>query len=256
MIEVLAGAKALIIIVWFAVLAALERLARASPHPPHVTSARLFRNIGLWLVNTALNPLLVIAISAPAAAATLWVRPPVLTGWSGLVFDILVLDLWIYFWHRANHVAPLLWRFHQVHHRDEFLDTTSAVRFHPGEVILSACVRALVIIAFAIPLPSIVVFETLVLVVALFHHSNVRMPKAFEAALRMLIVTPAHHWVHHHAVRAHTDSNYATLLTLWDRLFGTWCPYQRESNMTIGAEGATDRSFLRLLLTPFARSAS
>ena len=88
----------------------------------------------------------------------------------------MLLDFWIYWWHRANHELSWLWRFHQVHHLDELLDSSSAVRFHFGEVFLSALARAPVIILLGIPLASVLVFEALILVGAIFHHSDARLP--------------------------------------------------------------------------------
>src|ERR1043165_7061871 len=105
---------------------------------------------------------------------------------------------WIYWWHRANHELPILWRFHEVHHRDAFLDATSALRFHFGEVVIAAVARAMVIFLLAIPLGSVLIFETLVLVAAIFHHSNARLPEALEQRLARWIITPSLHWVHHH----------------------------------------------------------
>ena len=106
-----------------------------------------------------------------ASSFDLWVRTGWLTGDSGLLINLFLLDFAIYWWHRANHEISFLWRFHQVHHLDEQLDTTSAVRFHFGEVLLSALLRAVIIITFAIPFTSVIVFETLVVICAFFHHS-------------------------------------------------------------------------------------
>jgi sterol desaturase/sphingolipid hydroxylase (fatty acid hydroxylase superfamily) len=235
---------------WFALLALAERIAPAAQRPAGSDGPRQFRNLGLWAVNTLMNPFITVPIGAAATGLALWTRPA-LPGGLGLALDLLALDLWTYAWHRANHEWPLLWRFHRIHHRDEFLDTTSAVRFHPGEVILSALARAPLIIVTDIDIVSIVLFDAAVLIGALFHHSNLRLPKTFEAALRLLIVTPSHHWVHHHAVRADTDSNYAAILTVWDRVFGSWCKTARTPEMRIGVEGETDAPLPRLAVAPF-----
>jgi sterol desaturase/sphingolipid hydroxylase (fatty acid hydroxylase superfamily) len=180
-------------------------------------------------------------------------RPEFWSGWFGLGLDLLLLDFWIYWWHRINHVVPFLWRFHEIHHLDEMLDTTSALRFHFGEVILSSLVRAAVIFALAMPLSSVVVFEVLVLVSALFHHSNLKLPTAFERALSFIIVTPSIHWVHHHAKRVDTDSNYSTVLSVWDHLFGSRSQTVRTVDMPIGVERVRERGFLSLILKPFTR---
>jgi sterol desaturase/sphingolipid hydroxylase (fatty acid hydroxylase superfamily) len=172
----------------------------------------------------------------------------------GLALDILVLDFWIYWWHRANHEIPVLWRFHEVHHLDRFLDTTSAVRFHFGEVLLSAGVRAAVILALGIPITSVVVFETLVLLSALFHHSNIRVPPRLERALATVIITPSIHWVHHHRKRVDTDSNYGTIFSFWDRLFASRSRTPRRPGMAIGVEGREEKGIAGLLARPIHRA--
>jgi sterol desaturase/sphingolipid hydroxylase (fatty acid hydroxylase superfamily) len=211
--------------------------------------ARVGRNLSLAFVNFLLGPVIVLPISAFAAAHALGLRP----AWWNVVFDLLILDLWIYGWHRLNHVLPFLWRFHEVHHRDEMLDATSALRFHFGEVALSALVRGLMILVFAIPLQSVVAFETLVVLAAIFQHSNLRLPQGMERALAMVIVTPGLHWVHHHAQRDDTDSNYATVLSVWDLLFKSRSPNRRTDGMALGVEGEADLPLVRLLTRPFWR---
>jgi len=247
-IESILSAKVAIIAAWFAALALAERALPAVPRPAGGGAPRLVRNLGLWAINTLMNPLITLPISLGAAALDLWSRPDL--GWPGLVLDLVLLDLWIYWQHRFYHQWPLLWRLHRVHHLDRFLDTTSAVRFHPGEVALSALARAPLLIAADIPLLSIAAFDALVVLGALFHHSNLRLPAPAEAALRWLIVTPSHHWVHHHAPRSDTNSNYGTLLTAWDRVFASWSPTHRTRGMEIGV-GAPDAPLVKLLAAPF-----
>jgi sterol desaturase/sphingolipid hydroxylase (fatty acid hydroxylase superfamily) len=213
--------------------------------------ARVAKNLFLASFNFLLGPLIVIPVTAFAAAHTLDWRPEIWAGWPGLLLDLLVLDFWIYWWHRINHVLPILWRFHAVHHLDETLDASSALRFHFGEVALSALARAVVIYILAVPLTSVVIFEMVIAVAAIFHHSNVKLPPGFERRLRWFIVTPSIHWVHHHALRADTDSSYATVLSVWDRLFGSSSRTLRDPGLPIGVEGARDKSLLRLLVLPF-----
>jgi sterol desaturase/sphingolipid hydroxylase (fatty acid hydroxylase superfamily) len=213
-------------------------------------ATRLLRNFGLALLNVIASPLIVLPITALAASHAPGWRPEFLSGWTGLLFDLLILDLWIYWWHRANHVLPVLWRFHEVHHLDEMLDASSALRFHFGEVILSSFVRAAVIFALAVPLSSVIVFETMVVLAALFHHSNLRLPKGVERVLSYIIVTPSIHWLHHHAKREDTDSSYATVLSVWDRLFGSRSLTARTVDMKMGVEGRHERTFLGLVTRP------
>lgn len=234
---------------WAALLALAERGRPAAPRPPGSDRPRWTRNLTLWATNAAMNPLLTLPIVLAATQLDLWARPDL--GAAGVALDVLALDLWAWAWHRANHVSPFLWRFHEVHHRDEFLDVTSAVRFHPGEVLISALARAPLLVALDVDLATVLVYDALLTAAALFHHSNVRLPPKLEARLRAVLVTPSHHWVHHHAVRADTDSNYGVLLTLWDRLFRTWSPTERTPAMQIGAEGVRDLPLPALALQPF-----
>jgi sterol desaturase/sphingolipid hydroxylase (fatty acid hydroxylase superfamily) len=234
---------------WAAVLALAERARPAAPRAPGSDRPRWTRNLALWAANAAMNPLLTLPIVVAATQFDVWSRPD-LGAW-GVALDILALDLWAWAWHRANHVAPFLWRFHEVHHRDAFLDVTSAVRFHPGEVLISALARTPLLVALDVDLATVLVYDAVLTAAALFHHSNVRLPEKLEARLRAVLVTPSHHWVHHHAVRADTDSNYGVLLTLWDRLFRTWSPTARTPAMKIGAEGVDDLPLPALALQPF-----
>lgn len=144
--------------------------------------------------------------------------PPVIA----TIAAILLFDGWMYLWHRANHQLPFLWRFHRVHHSDAEMDATSAVRFHTGEILLSSALRLAVIPLLGIAPWQLLVYESLMLPVILFHHSNVKLPARLDRWLRSVIVSPALHRVHHSRTRIETDSNYATVFSCWDRLGGTF----------------------------------
>jgi sterol desaturase/sphingolipid hydroxylase (fatty acid hydroxylase superfamily) len=246
--------KGVAVALWLALLFAAERLHPADDRPrPEIGGAwrRLGRNFGLFLANLALSPLVVVPLSLWAAAHAVPWRPSWWSGAGGLVLDLVLLDFWIYWWHRANHRIPLLWRFHAMHHLDRVLDTSSALRFHFGEVLLSAAARAATIVLLGLPFVSVVAFEALVLGATIFHHSNLALPPRLEAALSRLVVTPSIHWVHHHRVRRDTDSNYATVLSLWDRLFASRSPRPRLAGMAIGVEGRDELALPQLLVAPF-----
>ena len=236
----------------FAALVVLMLLERAFPMVKVRSNLnRIARNFSLAGFNALLGPLIIIPITLYVAGFALHWRPEWWSGWTGLVIDLLILDCWIYGWHRLNHVAPVLWRFHEVHHLDENLDATSALRFHFGEVILSSLVRAGVILLFGVPFLNVVIFETLVTVAAIFHHSNLKLPEKIDAILSRIIVTPSLHWVHHHALRGDTDSNYSTILSVWDRIFASRNIAKFNSTMKMGVEGLSDVQILRLILRPF-----
>jgi len=241
--------KGLVVGVWLAILLVGERLV---PAVERVGGwPRVLRNVGFWILNVGLSLTIVVPLSYWATDSAIDWRPQWFAGWLPLAVDVIILDFLIYWWHRANHVVPVLWRFHEVHHLDEFLDVTSSVRFHFGEVLLSAGFRALIILALNIPLASILAFEGLVLLVAAFQHSNLSLEPGRERAVSTLLVTPSIHWVHHRAVRADTDSNYGTIFSFWDPLFGSRSPTQRTPDLTMGVEAEPDVSFIALLIRPF-----
>jgi len=244
--------KAIIGGVVFAALFVAERLHAASPAPRNLK--RLVRNGVLWASLFILSPLIVLPLSAFAAEHSLWRRPAEWPEGLTLAIDLIIFDCWAYWVHRAYHEVPFMRRFHRVHHLDERLDSTSAVRFHPGEVAISAGLRMVPVILLSVPFAHVVVYETLLLVGSLFHHSNIKLPPAIENALSKIIVTPSIHWVHHHAVREDTDSNYAAVLSLWDPLFGTRSKTKRTADMKIGIAGSPDEPLGELLVAPFRPS--
>lgn len=246
------AAKAIVVAGWFAAFFAAERLHPADERALAVGGSlgRLSRNAVLWIINIAISFLVVVPVTAWASGHSFW-RPFWWQGVAGLALDVLALDFWLYWWHRANHEIPFLWRFHSVHHLDETLDTTTAVRFHFGEVLLSAFARALVIFVVGFPLGSVLFYEALILLAALFHHSNLKLPPDFERALSRVIITPSIHWVHHHAVRIDTDSNYGTVFSFWDPMFRSKSRTARTLGMPIGVEGHREENLAALLLHPF-----
>lgn len=137
---------------------------------------------------------------------------------------VVLLDYTLYLWHVATHRAPFLWRFHLVHHADLDLDATTAVRFHFAELALSVPWRAAQILALGVSPSALSLWQTLLMLSILFHHSNVRLPEGFERRLARLVVTPRLHGIHHAASREATDSNWSSGLTVWDRLHGTLRP--------------------------------
>lgn len=169
---------------------------------------------------------------------------------------ILLFDCWQYWWHRINHEIGVLWRFHSVHHSDRELDATSGVRFHAVEIAFSIAARAAVLPLIGMTIPQLVLYEAVSLPVILFHHSNIRLPGRVDRRLRWLIVTPWMHWVHHSRIPAETNSNYSSLLSVWDRLFGSFRLRADPGAIKLGLDGWRGRewrSFGGLLATPFRK---
>jgi sterol desaturase/sphingolipid hydroxylase (fatty acid hydroxylase superfamily) len=128
------------------------------------------------------------------------------------------MDLSFYYWHRANHALAPLWRFHSVHHSDPDLDVTTALRFHFCELGFSAGFRALQIAIIGPSLVAYLVYEAVFQAGTLFQHSNLRLPTRMERALTLVMVTPRMHGIHHSQVQRETDSNFSSVLSVWDRL--------------------------------------
>lgn len=135
---------------------------------------------------------------------------------------LLLFDGWMYLWHRANHEVGFLWRFHRLHHSDPAMDVTTTFRFHPGEIGLSTLARLVVTPLLGLTTSQLILYETLMFPVILLHHSNLRFVERYDRLTRWLIVTPALHRIHHSRIRIETDSNYGSVLTVWDRLSDTF----------------------------------
>lgn len=218
-------------------------------------------NIALGLMNAGLVALLfaasVVAVADWAARERFGLLNRVeWPAWVEWALATVLFDAWMYGWHLANHKVPLLWRFHQVHHADAELDASSALRFHTGEIALSSIARLVILPLLGMSFVQLLAYELILQPIILLHHSNVRFPEALDRVLRLVIVTPRIHWVHHSKVRAETDSNYASVLSCWDRLFRTlrWkdAP-ELELGLPYTGERET-RSLPRMLALPFRRT--
>ncbi|ODN69770.1 sterol desaturase family protein [Methylobrevis pamukkalensis] len=180
--------------------------------------------------------------------------PPALEALIGF----LALDLAIYAQHVASHSWPVFWRLHAVHHADLDIDVTTGTRFHPVEILLSLVWKAGIVLALGIDPWTVVVFEATLNGAAMFSHANIRLPRRVDAALRLLVVTPDMHRVHHSVLPREAHANFGFFLSVWDRLFGTLVgqPQGGHDGMTIGLPGGAHRQplgFLAILRLPFSR---
>jgi sterol desaturase/sphingolipid hydroxylase (fatty acid hydroxylase superfamily) len=150
----------------------------------------------------------------------------------------MLMDLSIYFQHVMFHSLPMFWRFHRVHHSDLDCDITTGLRFHPFEILLSMLIKFLTIAAFGIPVLAVVIFEIILNAASMFTHSNIRIPEKIEPVLRLFIVTPDMHRIHHSINENETNSNFGFFISLWDRIFGTYIgqPEAGHTNMQIGLD--------------------
>lgn len=244
-----------------AALAALWTLEGAAPlFERRSTRGRHYAaNLALGVLNALVGAAL---FAGAVLAVTEWARVAgfgllhwlALPPWASVVTAIVLFDLWQYLWHRLNHRVRFLWRFHAVHHADAEMDASTATRFHTGEILLSFTARLAVLPLLGMTVVQLALYETLLLPVILFHHSNVRIPGAWDRRLRWLIVTPWMHWVHHSNYQPETDSNYASIFSFWDRLFGTFRLRAQPRDLTLGLAqwGPSETRNLGAMLTmPF-----
>jgi len=175
--------------------------------------------------------------------------------------SLLALDLLIYAQHMVFHRVPLFWRLHRVHHADQELDVTTAVRFHPVEIFVSMLVKMAAVTALGAPIVAVLLFEIVLNAMAMFNHTNVSLPAGTERLLRRAVVTPGMHRVHHSIRRDEHDMNFGFNLSIWDRLFGTYLGAPREGigSLQIGLDaykGPEPMKLLWNLALPFQAGAA
>jgi len=217
-------------------------------------------NLGLLLVDVVILRLL-----APGAAiAVAWAAQDrgwgllsvlSLPTWLAVLVGVALLDLAIYFQHVMFHAVPTLWRLHRVHHTDLDFDVTTGTRFHPIEILISMAIKCAAVAAIGASPLAVLVFEVLLNATAMFNHANASLPASAERWVRLLVVTPDMHRVHHSVRYEESSSNFGFNLPWWDRLFGTYRtqPAAGHEAMTIGVDAfrsAEDLRLDRLLLQP------
>ncbi len=248
----------------FAFLAGLERWM---PRRPLVQgrSGRWITNLAFAIIDSlALRALAILvpilAVAAAVDAGRLGIglfnhlHWPL---WLEGVLAVLLLDLAIWAQHLVTHKVPLFWRFHRVHHADRDLDVTTALRFHPVEIVASAGLKLGLVYLLGPAALAVLVFEVILNATALFTHSNLALPGWLDRSLRLVLVTPDMHRIHHSVRRDEHDSNFGFALSLWDHIFRTYVkdPEAGQTKMTVGLEWQDDRP-ARLgwaLMLPFRR---
>lgn len=222
-------------------------------------------NFGIVIINS----LMLIAIPVSAVAASLfslqhkfglfiWAE---ISLWPAILISFLVLELIIYWQHRIFHMFPFLWKIHRMHHTDTGFDVSTALRFHPVEILLSILIKVGVIILLGTPLLGVIIFEIVLNASAMFNHSNARLPNWVDKYLRLVIVTPDMHRVHHSIHNDEHNFNYGFFLPIWDRIFSSYKDQPRDGHemMKIGLSifNQPEESRLDKLLTqPFRSSQS
>ena len=198
----------------------------------------------------AAAPFAAVAVAAFAEARGIGllnaaVAPP----WTKVIAAFLLLDLAVWAQHVAFHRIAVLWRFHAVHHADRDIDVTTALRFHPGEIVVSALYKSVAVLALGPPVVAVIVFEIALNACAMFNHANVALPAWLDRALRPLVVTPDLHRIHHSTDPREHNSNFGFCLSVWDRLFGVFTaqPAAGQQGMTIGLAGNQTSAPARLV---------
>jgi sterol desaturase/sphingolipid hydroxylase (fatty acid hydroxylase superfamily) len=219
-------------------------------------------NLGIVLLDAVLQRL-AFPLGAVALASLVQAR-----GWgllnqvdvpfaAAVLASIVALDLAVYLQHVMFHRVPALWRLHRVHHADVDYDVTTGVRFHPIEILLSMLIKMAAIVVLGAPAVAVMIFELLLNVTSMFNHGNVRLPPALDRVIRLLIVTPDMHRVHHSVDERESNSNFGFNLSGWDRLFGTYKaqPDAGHADMTIGIRDLRDPKWVSdlpgMLALPF-----
>ncbi len=213
---------------------------RLSPHRSMAGSWR--PNSGLW----ALNAIILGAVCVGCACTvSRWAssegigalnQAPV-SAYLSSPISVLGMDLVSYIWHRANHVVPFLWRFHQAHHSDLDYTVTTALRFHPGELLLALPVRLLAVVVLGVPIAGVIAFEVTFAFANFYVHGNIDLPLKVERTLGRLFVTPALHRRHHSREARLLDTNYGTIFTIWDRLLGSYGENRSDIRVNTGLPG-------------------
>lgn len=224
-------------------------------------SRRVVRNLALAIIAGAIAELMRIPLLVPVVAWTSTKKIGVLNlvempAALRIVLAFLLLDYTLWWWHWLSHRVPLLWRFHLVHHADRDLDASTALRFHFGEHALSVFFRIAQVVVIGAPPAAMVIWQVVLFASILFHHSNVRLPVRLEALLVRVIVTPRMHGIHHSDYREEANSNWSSILSLWDRLHGTLLLGVPQDEVVIGVPAYEDPravTLVRVLAIPFRR---
>ena len=248
----------------FALFASVEALV---PRRARVETRkrRWFANWGISIIDTITLNLMAFVLPALAVGAALdagaqsWGLFNRL-GWPSaveIILAILIFDFAIWLQHLITHKIPILWRLHRVHHADRDMDVTTAIRFHPVEIALSMLLKIGLVYLLGPAALAVILFEVILNGTAMFNHANIKLPPRVDALVRLVLVTPDMHRVHHSIHRSEHDSNYGFSLSIWDRLFRTYIPQPKEGHddMTVGLQWQDEKpaELLWSLKLPFAK---
>jgi len=244
----------------FLIMACLEAL-KPRRSPSFERKKRWFANFGILILSAVLARLILpwvpISIALFAEENMLGLFNYIdFSSITSVILGIFILDLLIYLQHVVMHKLPILWRLHRLHHADLDYDVTTGIRFHPIEIILSLLYKMVIILVLGLDPVSVVIFEVILNGMAMFNHANYKLPDRLDRVLRLFVITPDVHRIHHSSIEDETNSNYGFNICWWDRLFGTYRaqPKLGHEQMEIGLSYFRDPTQLKLskmLVQPF-----
>ena len=221
-------------------LALAIAIQRKRPHRALAGSWRT--NTGLWALNAAV---LGAVCAGCACTVSRWasgggiglLNQGVVSAWVAIPLSVLGMDLVSYFWHGANHRLEFLWRFHQAHHSDPDYTVTTALRFHPGELLLALPLRLVAVAGLGLPIVGVIAFEVIFAFANFWEHGNIDLPLKLERTVGRIFITPALHRQHHSRESRLLDTNYGTIFSFWDRLLGSYAENRSDEWVDTGLPG-------------------
>jgi sterol desaturase/sphingolipid hydroxylase (fatty acid hydroxylase superfamily) len=222
---------------------------------------RLMTNVSLTILNSAVLSLIFASATINTALYVSGnslglINRISLSLWPKVLLAVFFMDFMLYVWHLLNHEIPFFWRFHRVHHSDLNMDVSTATRFHIGELAMSAVIKICLIYFIGANLISVIIFESLLVLTAQFQHSSLNVPESIEKVFWIFFVPPSMHRIHHSVKIHERDTNYGTILSVWDRLLGTLLKDISQETIIIGVGPYREPEKLglpHLLFMPFTR---
>jgi sterol desaturase/sphingolipid hydroxylase (fatty acid hydroxylase superfamily) len=251
------------IVFWGALVLLLAiEFVRPYRQPSVSKKNRVITNVSLAALNGVLiyfifSSAIASATGQVSAAGSVPLRMINLPAWGSVLTIIVLMDFVTYVWHYMNHKVPIFWRFHRVHHSDLNMDVSTASRFHIGELAVSSLIKIGAVLALGIDLAGLAIFEGTLMLAAQFQHSSIKVSPLFEKYFIAVFIPPSMHRVHHSVVINERDSNYGTIFSVWDRIFGTFSMNVDQDRVVIGMGAYRDFTKLalrHLLRMPFSRA--
>lgn len=230
------------------ILLTLELLYPARVYVEKVKKFSYLTNGLLFIFNNVINFFLKISVVYLFISNHVYSYFVHFNPFTSVLIGILILDFSIYIWHRLNHKIPFLWNFHKCHHSETYLNTTSSIRFHIGELLLSVIFKSIILLITGIPFAIFIFYEALITIFALFHHANINLPEKAQFYVSKVLITPVIHRTHHSDNRKEYDTNFGVIFMWWDHIFRT---LHLTNPKNIGISEGGEKNFITFLKFPF-----